>query len=133
MLRGVEDRLVFGDTGDEMVALVSIAFSYTEEGEIIGLSGSAGEDNFVGAGIDQRGHLNAGLFNRLACLVAEGVVFTGGIAEPLGEVGQHRSEYPWLNRRGGVMIHVDGQAGHQTPSSLPDKCADREDDAGHRG
>ena len=43
----------------------------------------------------------------LAC-PAEGVGRAAGVAEGLGEVRQHRLQHPRIDRRGGVVVEVDG-------------------------
>ena len=53
--------------------------------------------------------------DRLLGLPAEGVVAAGGVAERLGEVRQHRLDHPRIDRRRGVVVHVDAAS----PSALP--------------
>ena len=42
-------------------------------------------------------------------LPAELVVAAGGVAELAGEVGQHGLQYAGIERRGGVVVHVEGE------------------------
>ncbi len=49
-------------------------------------------------GADQRGDLLAGGLHRLLGVPAERVALGGGVAELLGEVGQHRLEHPRIDR-----------------------------------
>ena len=68
-----------------------------------------GEDDLLLGRADQLGHLLARLLDRRLGLPAEGVVARRGVAEVLPQVGQHRLQHARVERRGGVVVHVDGQ------------------------
>ena len=61
-------------------------------------------------GADQPGDLSAGIFDRFLGLPAEFVIAAGGVAEFLGEIGQHGLEHARINRRRGLIVHVDREA-----------------------
>ncbi len=73
---------------------------------IIGFGAAAGEDDFLGAGVDERGDLFAGSFDGGAGVLAEGVD-GGGVAEFGGEIGEHGVEDGGVDGSGGVVIEVD--------------------------
>ena len=56
---------------------------------------------------DELGDLLAGLLDGGFRLPAERVVAAGGVAELAGEVRHHRFEDAGIERRGGVVVHVD--------------------------
>ena len=76
---------------------------------LLRLGGAGGEDDLLGGGADELGDLLAGLLDGLLGLPAEGVVAAGGVAELGAEVGHHGFEDARVHRRGGVVVHVDGQ------------------------
>ena len=52
-LGAVEDGLVLRGEGDEVVALVPVELEHALEGQVVGLGGTAGEDNLLLAGPDE--------------------------------------------------------------------------------
>ena len=92
---------------------------YPEDGVIVGLGATAGEDDLLGAGSYQRGDLFAGGLDGGAGFLAGGVNGRG-IAKFGGEIGQHRVEHFRLDGCRGVVIEVDALHG----SALQDttKC-----------
>ena len=108
-LAGVEDGLVLGDLGDDVVAALAVHLGDALDGEVVALGGAGGEDDLLGGGADELGDLLAGDLDGLLGLPAEGVVAAGGVAELGGEVGHHRFEHAGVERAGGVIVHVDRQ------------------------
>ena len=58
---------------------------------------------------DELGDLAAGVLDGLLGFPAELVVAAGGVAELAGEVGHHGFEHAGVERRGGVVVHVEGK------------------------
>src|SRR5665213_1171134 len=55
----VENRLMLGYTRDDVVALVLVKIDDALDGEVVGLGRAAGENDFLGLGVDQRRNLIA--------------------------------------------------------------------------
>ena len=55
MLAGVEHGLVFGDRGDDVVALLAVHFRDALDGEVVALGGAGGEDDLFRGRADQLG------------------------------------------------------------------------------
>ena len=77
-LGGVEDGVVFDGRGDEVVA----GLDESEDGEIVALGASAGEDDLGGAAVQQRGDRLAGVLDGGAGVLAV-EVDRRGVAEGL--------------------------------------------------
>ena len=118
-LAGVEHRLVLGARGDDVVALLPVELGHALDGEVVRLGRAGGEDDLLLASADQAGDLLARLFDRFLRFPAEGVAAAGGIAEVGGEVGHHRLEHARVERRGGVVVHVDGELQHARSLGVP--------------
>ena len=108
-LAGVEDRLVLGDLGDDVVAALAVHLGDALDGEVVALGGAGGEDDLLGGGADEFGDLLAGDFDGLLGLPAKLVVAAGGVAELAGEVRHHGFEHAGIERGGGVVIHIEGK------------------------
>ncbi len=80
-LAGVEDGLVLGDLGDDVIAALAVHLGDALDGEVVALGGAGGEDDLLGGGADEFGDLLAGDVDGLLGFPAEGVVAAGGIAE----------------------------------------------------
>ena len=93
LLAGVEDGLVLGDLGDDVVAALAVHLGDALDGEVVALGGAGGEDDLLGGGADELGDLLAGDLDRLLRLPAELVVAAGGVAELAGEVRHHRLQH----------------------------------------
>ena len=50
LLAGVEDGLVLGDLGDDVVAALAVHLGDALDGEVVGLGGAGGEDDLLGGG-----------------------------------------------------------------------------------
>ena len=104
--------LVLGHLGDDVVALVLVELDHAPDRQVVRLGGAAGEDDVLRLGADQPGHLLAAGVDGLLGLPAEAVGAAGGVAEDVGEVRQHRLQHARIDRRGGVVVHVDRVAHH---------------------
>ena len=112
----VEHRLVLGDAGDDVVALVLVELDNPLDRLVVGLGRAAGENYLLGLRIDQRGDLVARLVDRFLGFPAEAMVAAGGVAELLREVRQHRLQHPRIDRRRRVIVHVYRQLDHRIPN-----------------
>ena len=117
-LAGVEDGLVLGLEGDDVVALGPVELRHALERQVVRLGGAAGEDDLVRLRADERCHLLPGLLHRRLGPPSEGMVPRRRVAKVLAQVGQHRLQHPRVERGRGMVIHVDGQA-HGLPKRLP--------------
>ena len=106
-LAGVDDRLVLGDRGDDVVALLAVHLGDALDREVVGLGRAAREDDFLRVRADEIGDLLARLLDRLFGFPAERMVAAGGVAEVLGEIRQHRLDDARIDRRRRVIVHVD--------------------------
>ena len=118
-LAGVEDGLVLGLQGDDVVALGPVELDHALERQVVRLGGAAGEDDLLGLGADERRHLGARLLDRRLGLPAERMVARRGVPEVLPQVGQHRLQHARVERGGGVVIHVDGKAHSGRSGRMP--------------
>ena len=80
-LAGVEDGLVLGRRGDDVVALLLVELDDALDRQVVGLGGAAGEDDLLGLGADHLGDLLARLVDQRLGFPAEGVVAAAGVAE----------------------------------------------------
>jgi hypothetical protein len=108
-LAGVQNRFVFSDLRDDVVAALAIHLGDALDGEIVRLGRAGGEDDLLGGRTDELGHLLACRFHALLGLPAEAVVAAGRVAELAGEEGDHCLEHARVHCRGGVVVHVDRQ------------------------
>lgn len=102
--------MVLDRGGDEMAAGVGRAAQKAEKREIVGLGAAAGEDDFLGIAVEERGDLTAGHFEALLGDLAV-MMDTGGVA---GSVAQHGGEgFKNLGRdgRGRIVIEVSALHG----------------------
>ena len=60
---GVEHRLVFAGGSDHMATAALL--DHALDGQVVGLGGAAGPDDFTGVRVKRVGHLAAGVFHRL--------------------------------------------------------------------
>ena len=104
----VQHRLVLGAAGDDVPSLPVEGLRDAEEGQVVRLGRSAGEDDLPRSGVNQGRHRFPGLLHRLLGPPAEGVASAGGVSELPGEKGEHRLQHFGIDRSGGLVIHVDG-------------------------
>ena len=127
--RGFEHAFVLGregkDTGDAVAEALAEA-RRAHDGEIVGLRGAGGEDEFAGLGANQVCDLRARSFDRRLRLLAEAVLDRMRIAENLLQERQHGVERARIERRRRLVIEVDrcvrvrchGRAGSPAAPSL---------------
>jgi len=80
--------------------------SHTEDGVVVGFGAAAGEDDFLGPSVEERGDLFAGGFDGGAGALAKGVD-GGGVAKFGREIREHGVEHGGVDGGGGVVIEVD--------------------------
>ncbi len=83
---------------------------HAEDGVIVRLSAPAGEDDFLGAGVDEGGNLFARGLDGGSGALAEGVD-RRGVAEFTREEGKHGVEDGGVDGGGGIEIEVDAVHG----------------------
>ena len=83
LLARVDDRLVLGDAGDDVVALLAVHLRDALDRQVVRLGGAAREDDFLRVGADQIGDLLARVLHRFFGFPAERVVAARGVAEVL--------------------------------------------------
>ena len=108
-LAGIEHRLVFCDRCDDMVALLFVHLGHALDGEVVTFSGARSEYDLLRSGANQLSNALAGLLHRGFGYPPKGMVPAGSVAELFHEEGQHLVQDSGIYRRGGVVIHVDGQ------------------------
>ncbi len=109
LLAGIENRLVLGGGGNDVVAFFGIHLGHALDREVVGFGGAAGEDDFAGGGADEIGDLLARFIHGLLGLPAEFVIAAGGVTEVFGEVGQHRVEDARVHPRRRVIVEINGR------------------------
>ena len=77
------------------------------QGQVVGLRAAAGKENGARRAGQDVGHGLAGAFKRVLGTLPE-AVHRRGVAEMLGEIGQHGLHDAWVDRRGRCIIHVNG-------------------------
>src|SRR6266852_2656966 len=100
---------MFRGRRDDMIALLGIHLGHAFERQVVRLGGAAGEYDLFRGCADEVRDLFTGLLDRLFRLPPEAVVAAGSIPEHVGEVGRHRGEDAWIDRRRRVIVHVDRQ------------------------
>src|SRR6185369_7515999 len=107
---GVEHGLVLGLDRDDVLALgAGVEITGALDGEVVGLGGTGGPDDFLGIGTDQRRDLLARLFDRRIGHPAEAVRTRSRVAEVLVQVRNHFFRNAWVNRGGCRVIQVNGK------------------------
>ena len=100
---------MLGDRGDDVVAFLAVHLRHALDGEVIAFGGARSKDDFLGGGADQFGHALTRLLHPFFRLPAKAVIAAGGIAELIREVRHHLFQHARVDRRGGVVVHVDRQ------------------------
>src|ERR1700722_9916064 len=108
-LAGVQDRFVLDGLGNDVIALFAEHLRDALDHQVVGFGRAAGKDDFFGRGTDQRSNLLTRGFDRFFASPAEAVIAACGIAKFLSEIRQHRFHNARVNRRGGVIIHINRQ------------------------
>ena len=76
------------------------------ERRVVGLGGAAGEDDFIGVGVEQVGDCLAGILEGLAGAAAE-AMGAGRVAERFAGKRLHRLHHGRQQRRGCIVVQVD--------------------------
>src|SRR5437868_5026565 len=97
---------MFNRGGDDMTAVRLLGFAYAANGQVVGLCAAGGEDDFVGARIDQGSDLAPGFIDCGARLLPE-LMNARCVAELVTQKRQHRVEYPSVDWGGGAVIQVN--------------------------
>src|SRR5262249_12859622 len=118
-LARVEDGLVLGLQGDDVVALGPVELGDALQSQVVRLGCTAGEDDLVGLGTDQGRHLGTRLLDRRLGSPAERMVARSSVPEILPEVREHRLEHARVERGRGMVIHVDRKAHSVRAAHLP--------------
>ena len=109
LAHGVQHGLVFGLEGDEVLALALVEVGSALQGQVDGLSGTAGPDDFAGVCTNQIGHLHTRLLNRLFSFPAPGVAAGCRVAKVLAQPWDHGIHNAWIDRSGGAVIEINGE------------------------
>jgi hypothetical protein len=104
----LRDVLDLGD--DDVVARALVAGGIADQRQVGRFGRTRGEQHLFRLRADERRHLRAGLLERGLGLVAHQMQ-RGGVAEALGEVGQHRLDDPRVDRLGRLVVEVDRVGG----------------------
>lgn len=107
---GVEDALVLRLGGDDVALLLFIEVHDALDGDVVGLGGAGGEDDFLGGGVDEGGDLGAGALDGVVGLPAVEVGAGVGVAEAGEVVGEHGVEDTGVDGGGGLHVEVEGAA-----------------------
>ncbi len=83
-----------------------VAFGDTFDGEIVGLTGAAGENDLLRLAADEDGKDPSGPLDGLGSISTAGML-AGWIAKKLGEEGQHRLQDFFISRRRGRVVEVN--------------------------
>ena len=114
---GVQHRLVLGLDRDDVLAALGVEIRRALDGQVVGLGGAGGPDDFARIGVDQPGDLGAGVFHGLFGLPAEGVAARGRVAEMLIQPGHHLVDHARVDRRGGRVVQIDRKIAHDAKDS----------------
>ena len=107
-LAAIEHGFVVGYLRDDVIAAGAMKLGDALDGQIVGFGSAAGEDDLARVGADQAGDLRARVFYGFLGFPPELVVAAGGVAEFLGEIGQHGVQHARIDSRGRLIVHVDG-------------------------
>ena len=105
---GVEHGFVLGFNGNQVLAFGFIEVGGAFDGQVVGLGGAAGEDDFLRISIDQRGDIGSGFFHRFFSYPAEAVAVGCGVAEGFGQVRNHFFRHAFVNGGGGSVVEING-------------------------
>ena len=106
-----EDAFVLGGEGDDPPPLVALRRREARgalDGDVVRLRRAGGEDDLARLRADQRRHLPARRLHRLLGRPAHRVLDAVRVGEVLLPPGPHGGEHPRVERRGGVVVEVDG-------------------------
>src|SRR5262249_14880795 len=99
---------------DDMVALVFQRPGHAFEGQVVGLTASAGKDNLAVLSAEQRSDLAACFLQRHPCALSRPMP-ARRIAEMTFQEWPHRGADGRIDRRAGVVVEVDADHALRTP------------------
>ena len=107
IIEAMQNRMVLDGRGDEVFALGFEQTGDSENGQVIGLGAAAGEDDFAGLGTQKFSGAVPGIVEQGTGFAAN-VMDGRGIAPDFVQKRQHGRAYAWVERRGGVVIEING-------------------------
>ena len=113
---GVEHAFVLGLAGDDVGVVEPAELQCTLDGEVVGLSGPAGPDDFFSTRTNQACDLRTPGFNRALGEAARPMV-AGGIGEGISQKWLHGRQCFWSQGRGGGVVEIDHDACPAKPAS----------------
>ena len=102
---------MLGRQGDDAAAVGTLGGGEAGgalDGEVVGFGGAGGEHHLPRLGPEQPGDRGAGFLHRFLGGAAHGVLDAVGVGEILLPPGAHGGEDARIDRRGGVVVEVDG-------------------------
>ena len=115
MLAGVENRFVFRDARDDVIAFLAIHPCDAFHRQIVGFRRATREDDLARIGADQCGDFFACRLDGLFRFPAELVIAACGIAEMIREIRHHGIKHARIERSRRVIVHVNRQLNHFLP------------------
>ncbi len=94
---------------DDVISAVAKGFRRALDGQVVTLRGAGGKNDFIRRRIDQRSNLLPGRNHGCAGLPTKGMCIAGCVAEPGGEKRQHGVQNARIERRGGVVVEINGK------------------------
>ena len=107
MAHRIENRLVFGLNGNEVLALVLVKVRSPLDGQVIGLGCARRPNDFLGIGVNVGGNLGTGLVNGLFRFPSVCVRAAGGVPELLAQVGDHLFGHTRIDRRRCRIVQIN--------------------------
>lgn len=100
--------------GDNVVLFFFVELCYAFESHVVTFCGATCEDDFFGIRANQGGDLLKVRKRYFSCLLssdfslpAEGVGGGVRVAISICHVGQHAIQYAWIERRCGLVVHIE--------------------------
>lgn len=108
MLQRVQHRMMLHRRGHQVAAALSPSEAgRSQYGQIVGFGAAAGEDHFAGLAFPCTGQSVAEFVQSRPGSASDGM-HAGGIAPDVGQVRLHRLPDAGVQRRGGVVVPIDG-------------------------
>ena len=104
-------RRMFDRAGDDVAARI-VDPHHAANGNIARFGAAAGKDDFIGRGADQSRDFGARGFNGIVGAAAK-AVRRRRIAELAAQIRQHGVEHRGVDRRGGVVVEINGRRAHR--------------------
>lgn len=90
--------------GDDVALVVLVEVHEALDGDVVGLGGARGEDDFLRGRVDEVGDLLAGVFDGVVGFPAVEVGAGVGVAVAGEVVGEHGVEDAWVDGGGGLHV-----------------------------